>query len=63
MKKTSLLPKKNPSKNITHSELIKVWTRTVRYINPEILKQRNQKEIEEELLRCFKKAIQGGKNI
>ena len=51
--------KKNSSKSITHSEFMKVWRRTVTYISPEILKQRNQKEIEKELLKCFKKAVKG----
>lgn len=49
--------RKQRSINISHDELIRAWKRTITYLRVENLKQKNRKEIERELLRCFKTAI------
>lgn len=42
---------------MSQDELIRAWKRTITYLRVENLKQKNRKEIEKELLRCFKKAV------
>ena len=45
--------------NISHSQFMKAWKRAITYFRVENLKQKNRKEIERELLRCFKKGVKG----
>lgn len=49
--------RKQRSINISHDELIRAWKRTITYLRMDNLNPKNQKEIERELLRCFKKAV------
>lgn len=57
LKNLSKKIEKESHKKISRCKIMKVLTQTLTCVKPKIRECRSEKEIEKELLRCFKKAV------